>query len=137
VARLLFALFVFWLLWLAWRGRSSMRGAADVFLGYVAGALSFRVWYAVWPFPWLLLDAGSEAGDSDGREASRAAYRLRVGLWFLLTAQLSVVVYGHLRVFALGGDQAVAHLIGVPFVFVLPWLLALLPARLSRRVHDA
>lgn len=135
--RALFVAFLLWLLWLAWRGRSPLRGAADSFLGWTAAALSFRVWYAVWPFPWLLLDAGGEAGGVDGIQEHCAAYRLRVGLWFLLTSQLSVIVYGHLRVFALGGDQTAAHLIGVPFVFALPWLLALLPARLSRGVHAA
>ena len=108
------------LLWLGWRGRSARRGAADAFFGYLVTALNFRIWYAVWPFPWLLLDAG-QTGETDGR----AAYRLRAGLWFLLTTQLSVVLYGHLRVFLLGGDQFLAHLIGVPFVFALPWLLAL------------
>jgi len=111
-----------WLLWGVWRGRPATRGAADVFAAYLAQALSFRIWYAVWPFPWLLLDdaAGTQA-------AKKAAYRRRVGLWFLLTAQLSVVWYGHVRVFVLGGDQVVAHLIGVPLVFGLPWLLARLP----------
>lgn len=115
------------LLWLGWRGRSARRGAADAFFGYLVTALNFRIWYAVWPFPWLLLDAGM-TGDS------RAAYRLRAGLWLLLTTQLSVVLYGHLRVFLLGGDQFLAHLIGVPLVFGLPWLLALWP-RQSRNAQ--
>ena len=108
------------LLWLGWRGRSARRGAADTFFGYIVTALNFRIWYAVWPFPWLLLDAGM--GDAADK---RADYRLRAGLWFLLTSQLSVVLYGHLRVFLLGGDQFLAHVIGVPLVFGLPWLLAL------------
>lgn len=133
VTQALFAGFALWLVWLGFRGRSALRGAADIFFGYLAGALNFRIWYAAWPFPWLLLDAGGAAGG----DAERTAYRLRVGLWFLLLTQLSVVVYGHIRVFALGGDQALAHLLGVPIVFGLPWLLALLPPRLSRRVHDA
>ena len=130
--QVLFALFALWLVWLGLRGRAALRGAADIFFGYLAGALNFRIWYAVWPFPWLLLDAARASAD-----AERAAYRLRVGLWFLLLAQLSVVIYGHIRVFALGGDQVAAHLLGVPIVFGLPWLLALLPPRLSRPVHDA
>lgn len=134
VTMALFAVFALWLVWLGLRGRSPLRGAADIFFGYVVGALNFRLWYATWPFPWLLLDAGSAA---DGGEASGAAYRLRVGLWFLLLAQLSVVIYGHIRVFALDGDQVLAHLIGVPAVFLLPWLLALLPPRLSRPIHGA
>ena len=129
----LFAAFALWLAWLGLRGRSPLRGAADVFFGYLAGALNFRIWYATWPFAWLVLDAGGASVD----EASRADYRLRVGLWFLLMAQLSVVIYGHVRSFLLGGDQALAHLIGVPAVFVLPWLLALLPPRLSRPIHAA
>jgi hypothetical protein len=125
VTRSLFVLFVVGLLWLGWRGRSALRGAADAFFGYVAQALSFRIWYAVWPFPWLLLDAGATDGASPS--ARRAHYRLRAGWWFLVTSQLSVVIYGHLRAFLWGGDQAIAHLIGVPFVFLLPWLLARAP----------
>lgn len=125
------------LLWRGWHGRAALRGAADIFFAYVATALSFRIWYAVWPFPWLLLDAAGATGARDEQAQQRAGYRLRVGLWFLLTSQLSVVFYGHLRVFALGGDQALAHLLGVPFVFGLPWVLALLPIRLSRPLHAA
>lgn len=142
VAQFLFAGFGLWLVVLGARGRSALRGAADIFFGYVVGALNFRIWYAVWPFPWLLLDAaGVPAGSDTARTslavAERVDYRLRVGLWFLLTAQLSVIIYGHVRVFALGGDQALAHLIGVPIVFGMPWLLALLPVGLSRPVHAA
>ena len=122
--------FGLWLVWRGWRGRSPLRGAADAFFGYLWTALNFRVWYAVWPFPWLLLDAAGPADEA-------AHYRLRAGLWFLLTSQLSVILYGHVRVFLLGGDQAVAHLLGVPFVFGLPWLLARLPLRLSRSIHTA
>ena len=51
------------------------------------------------------------------------------GLTFLATAQASVVIYGHLRVFALGGDQVLAHLIGVPFAFGLPLLVTYLATR--------
>lgn len=127
----IFAAFALWLLWRAGRGRSPLRGAADVFFGYLATALNFRLWYAVWPFPWLLLDAAGDPADG------QADTRLRVGLWFLLTSQLSVVLYGQARLFLLGGDQAVAHLLGVPFVFGLPWLLARLPGRLSRFIHAA
>jgi hypothetical protein len=49
---------------------------------------------------------------------------LRAGLWFLFTVQLSVLIYGHLRAYALGSSQLTAHLIGIPFVFLLPYLLA-------------
>lgn len=118
VLRGLFVALVGWVLWRGWRGRPAVRGAADMAFGYLAQALSFRIWYAVWPFPWLLLDESHDAA---------AAYRLRVGLWFLLLAQLSVVFYGHLRVAVWGGDHVPAHLIGVPLVFGLPWLLARWP----------
>lgn len=127
VAQGLFAVATLWLFWLTYRGRSALRGAADVLYVYVITALNFRIWYAAWPFAWLLLDVeGRPAGS-----ARHAAYRLRAGLWFLLTAQLSVVIYGHIRTHLFGGDHAPAHLIGVPFVFVLPWLLARLPFRVS------
>jgi hypothetical protein len=53
---------------------------------------------------------------------------LKAGWWFLLLSQLSVVIYGHMRVSLLGGDQALAHLLGVPIVFALPWVLAAIPA---------
>ncbi len=114
-----------WLLWRTWRGRSPERSIADIFGVYILQALSFRIWYAAWPFPWLLLDDGW--GDNGRTEPGRSAcfsYRLRVGLWFLLTSQLSVLIYGHLRIYALGGSQVAAHLIGVPFTFGLPFLLA-------------
>jgi alpha-1,6-mannosyltransferase len=97
VLRGLFVALVGWVLWRGWRGRPAVRGAADMAFGYLAQALSFRIWYAVWPFPFLLL------------------------------AQLSVVFYGHLRVAVWGGDHVPAHLIGVPLVFGLPWLLARWP----------
>lgn len=134
VTQALFIVFSLWLIRRAVRGRSSLRGAADIFFGYLAGALNYRIWYAVWPFAWLLLDAETETAAS-AASTRRADYRLRAGLWFLFTSQLSVILYGHLRQFMLGGDQALAHLIGVPFVFVLPWILALVPVRLSRPVH--
>jgi hypothetical protein len=106
-----------WLLWRTWRGRAPERSIADIFGVYIVQALSFRIWYAAWPFPWLLLD------DVWGNKGL-FSYRLRVGLWFLLTSQLSVLIYGHLRIYALGGSQVAAHLIGVPFTFGLPFLLA-------------
>ena len=118
VLRGLFALLALWVLWRTWRGRAARRGAADLAFGYMAQALSFRVWYSVWPFPWLVLDG---TGDRV------AAYRLRAGLWFLLLAQLSVVFYGQVRVALWDGDQVMAHLVGVPLVFGLPWLLARWP----------
>ena len=92
-------------------GRSPLRGAADVLGAYLAQALNFRLWYAAWPFPFLIL--GMDEG-KNGR------LRLAIGLWFLFTTQLSVFIYGHLRVYLLGGDQLWAHLIGVTFTFGLP-----------------
>jgi len=106
-----------WLLWRAGNGRSPLRGTADIFALYIAQALSFRIWYAAWPFPWLLLDDAAAP-------SAWHTYRLHVGIWFLLTAQLSVLIYGHLRVYALGGSALLAHVIGVPFTFGLPFLLA-------------
>lgn len=101
-----------WLLWQAWRGREVVWETADIFLAYTLQALNFRIWYATWPFPWLLLDPPP------------SAYRLRIGLYFLLTVQLSVLIYGHFRVFLFGGSHLWAHFIGIPFVFGLPFLLA-------------
>lgn len=119
LARVLFAAVALWLLWRTWHGRSPVRGAADIFVAYIVQALNFRLWYTTWPFPWLVLDEASY-DNLDGR----LSYRLEAGLWFLLTTQLSVLIYGHLRVYALGGDHLPAHLIGVPFTFGLPLLLA-------------
>jgi hypothetical protein len=114
--RVVFGLLVVWLLWLGWNGRSPLRAAADVLAAYSLQALSFRLWYSTWPFLWLLLeDESSEA---------QTTFRLRAGLWYLFTVQLSVLIYGHLRVYAFGGSQLAAHLIGIPFVFLLPFLLA-------------
>lgn len=115
-----FAIFFLWELWQTWRGQTAEKGVALVFLGYVLQALNFRIWYAVWPFPWLLLDGF----DGDWR----ATRRLKAGLWFLVTSQLSVVLYGHMRVALLGGSQFAAHLVGVPFVFLLPIILAWISA---------
>ena len=89
--------FVVYVLWRTWRGRSAEQGLAVVFWGYVLQALNFRVWYATWPFPWLLLDGF--AGER------RAVCRLHAGLWFLVTSQLSVIIYGHFRISFLGGSQ--------------------------------
>ena len=117
-ARLLFGLLGLWLLWLGWRyGRSPLRAAADLLAAYTFQALSFRLWYSTWPFPWLLLE--------DETATAIITYRLQAGLWFLLNVQLSVLIYGHLRTYALGGNHLAAHLIAIPFVFLLPLLLPL------------
>jgi hypothetical protein len=123
----LFALFAAWQLWLTWGRRSPLRGAADIFAGYVLQALNFRIWYASWPFPWLILDSERE----EARDPISTA-RLGAGLTFLLTAQLSVIIYGHIRLGLLGGSYLAAHLIGVPFTFLLPIAVGLyLKKRLS------
>ena len=101
-----------WLGWLGWHGRSPLRAAADSFLAYIFTALNFRLWYTTWLFPWLLLDN------------QLASFRLRAGLWLLLTTQLSVLIYGHLRVYVLGGNYLLAHLVGLAFTFGLPLFLA-------------
>ncbi len=116
--RMLFGLLCLWLVWLGWNGRSPMRAAADILAAYSLQALSFRLWYSTWPFLWLLLEEESATAPT--------TFRLRTELWFLLTVQLSVLIYGHLRAYALGGSQLAAHFIGVPFVFLLPSLLAIL-----------
>lgn len=108
----LFALLSLGLLWRTWRGMGATRAIAATFAAYLSLAFTFRVWYSTWPFIWLILD----------RNNHRRA--LSAGFWFLLTAHLSVLIYGHLRVYAFSGDQLVAHLAGVPFTFILPLLLA-------------
>lgn len=111
VARALFLLVAVWQVWQIRRGRYGrwpLRPVAHIFLAYILTAFSFRIWYALWPFPWLLLDAHPR--------------RRQIGLLFLLCAQLSVLIYGHLRVHILQDNQTLAHLIGVPFTFLLPLL---------------
>ena len=116
VSTIIFLVFFAWMLWRTWRGAATEQSLAAVFWGYVFQALNFRIWYAIWPFPWLLLDAFGEDW--------RAYRRLHAGLWFLVTSQLSVILYGHIRAILLGGNQLLAHLIAVPFVFLLPFILA-------------
>jgi hypothetical protein len=127
IGRLLFLGMAGWLVWRTWYGRSPLRAAADIFFTYLLTAPTFRVWYAAWPFPWLLLD------EAEGGRRPSATFRLRVGLYFLLTSQLSVVIYSHLHVYALGGNSLLTHLIGVPFTFGLPFLLAALPEWTNRK----
>jgi len=110
-----FGLATLWLFWKAWRGRHPLRGAADIFYAYVIQAMSFRIWYTVWSFPWLILD-------TDEGESTKS--RLLFGMSLLLTSQLSVIIYGHLRVHYFDDEFLKPHLIGVPFTFGLPLLLA-------------
>ncbi|MCP4425472.1 MAG: hypothetical protein GY803_13345 [Chloroflexi bacterium] len=120
------ALWFVWLLRQAWRKRPSLRNAADIFFAYIITALNFRLWYTTWLFPWLLLDTREEYNENPHSQfiIHHSLIRIRAGVWLLLTTQLSVLIYGHLRVFVLGGDFFLAHLIGVPFTFFLPFVLA-------------
>jgi hypothetical protein len=127
------------LIWLVGNGRSPLKAAADSFAAYILTALNFRLWYTTWLFPWLLLDTEQEPREAQSsrgdtlREGENlhssfiihhSSFRLRAGLWLLLTTQLSVLIYGHLRAYVLGGDYLLAHLIGLTFTFGLPLLLA-------------
>lgn len=121
LGRLLFLLLAGWLTWRAWHGRNPLRAAADIFFAYLLTTPAFRIWYAAWPFPWLLLDEG---GQKEAGSPTVVSYRLRVGLWFLLTTQLSVIIYGHLHHYRLGEASFPTHFIGVPLTFGLPFVLA-------------
>ena len=123
---LLLLLLAVWLLWQTWRGRSPLRAVADIFAGYIAQAFRFRIWYAAWPFPWLLLDRGQ---NDEADVSSRA--RLAAGLSFLLTSQLSVLIYGQIRTELLGSSQLGAHWLGVLFTFLVPILVGLAVAAYS------
>lgn len=131
IGTLLFLLFVFFLLWITWRGRSQLKAAADVFVGYIIQAFRFRIWYAAWPFPWLILDRGNSA---DNDIMSRA--RLATGITFLFASQLSVLVYGQIRVELLGGSQLRAHRLGLALTFLLPVCVGLVVAAYSARSRD-
>jgi hypothetical protein len=131
LAMLLFTLLAIWLLWQAWHDRSPLRAAADIFAGYIVQAFRFRIWYAAWPFPWLLLDHGRESGSTPVGKA-----RLAAGLTLLLTSQLSVLIYGHIRVEIFGASHLRAHRAGVLFTFGLPLLVALVVAVYNARLHE-
>jgi hypothetical protein len=128
LATALFAAFALWLLWQTWRGRHALRAAADILAGYIFQAFRFRICYASWPFPWLVLDYGRLAA----RNAT-AFGRLVAGLFFLMNSQLSVVIYGQIRTELLNGSQLAAHLIGIPFTFLLPIAAGLAGAAYYRR----
>jgi hypothetical protein len=119
----LFIIFAVCLLWFTWRGRPALRSVADIFAGYILQAFRFRIWYAAWTFPWLVLDHG-QAGDS--KAVSRG--RLAAGVTFLLTSQLSVLIYGQIRSELLGNSHLRAHRAGIAFTFVLPLLVGLIIA---------
>ncbi len=131
IGTLLFLLLAFFLLWVTWRSRSQLKAAADIFAGYIIQAFRFRIWYAAWPFPWLILDRGNSA---DNDIVSRA--RLAAGLTFLFTSQLSVLIYGQIRVELLGGSQLRAHRLGILFTFLLPVCVGLAAAAYNARSSD-
>ena len=118
IGAMLLGLLAIWLLWFTWQGRTTLRASADIFAGYIIQAFRFRIWYAAWPFPWLLLDSGNDESVSISARA-----RLSAGLTFLLTSQLSVIVYGQIRTGLLAGSQLAAHLIGVTLTFVVPLVI--------------
>lgn len=128
---LLLIFLAIWLLWRTWRGRSPLRTAADIFAGYIMQAFRFRIWYAAWPFPWLLLDQGSK---NENDILSKA--RLVTGITFLLTSQLSVLIYGQIRTELLASSQLRAHRIGILFTFLLPVLAGLAAAFYNARLRD-
>lgn len=105
-----------------WAGRPVWRVTADIYAFYLLTAFRFRIWYPTWLLPWLLLDDNNP--------------RLAAGLTFLLTSQLSVILYGHVREAWLQGDIVLAHFIGVPFVFGLPLLVWWGWPRVTDRADD-
>jgi len=121
------AALVLWVLWLlvrTTRGASPGLGAAGALVAYLLQAFKFRIWYAAWPFPWLVLDRSASGG------------RVTAGVWFLFATQLSPLIYGHLRRLVLQGDLLIAHAIGVPLTFVVPVVAAWL-AGLGRKRRQA
>lgn len=112
IAQPLFILMTLILIWLTINGRSPKLSITNTFSAYLIQALNFRIWYASWLLPWLIIDE------------KRSKFWLKTAVFFLLTTQLSVIIYGHLRVYELDGNQLHAHLIGVPFTFILPLFLA-------------
>ena len=118
-----------WLLWRTWHGRSPHRAAADIFNLYILQALNFRIWYTVWAIPFILLSKDWNLETREQKLELTTVPRLSTSFTFLLTTQLSVLIYGHLRVYALSGDHFPAHLIGVPFTFGLPFVITYAMAR--------
>jgi hypothetical protein len=131
LASLLLVSLAIWLLWRTWRGRTPLRAAADIFAGYILQAFRFRIWYAAWPFPWLLIDWGRKS-----KKETLSNARLVTGITFLLTSQLSVLIYGQIRTELLASSQLRAHRIGIVFTFLLPLLAGLAVAFYSVRLRD-
>ncbi|MGH2537401.1 MAG: hypothetical protein ACRDHL_08415, partial [Candidatus Promineifilaceae bacterium] len=122
-----------WLVWRSWRGRPAARGAADLFFGYSLLALTFRLWYTAWPFPWLALDHLAAGEGSSAASPDMTGPRLLAGQSFLLLGQLSGLIYGQLRVELLLGSHLAAHWLGVPLIFGLPLLVGFAAAGRSAR----
>lgn len=118
-AQLLLVLSALGLAWAVWRGQSAVRSSAVLLWLYLLTAFKYRIWYSAWVYPWALLD---------GRPTPR-----RAAVLFLLMSQLSVVVYGQLRVELLAGSMLAAHAIATPAVFLFPWLAAQLWTAVVRR----
>jgi hypothetical protein len=95
-----------------WLWRDAGKSSAESYYLYLVTAFKFRIWYMLWLFPFALI--------GDSRYHRRAAYLL------LVTSQLSVIIYSHLRIYLFNGDQALAHFIGVPFTFLLPLIVPLI-----------
>lgn len=115
VAQAGFIVFLLWEVWLGVNGRSAHLAAQDSLVGYIFQAANFRLWYAIWLLPWSLISQSS---------TEKISYRLKAAMWFLVTAQLSPIIFGHLRVYVLGGSHLWAHLLAIPFMFGLPFILA-------------
>lgn len=115
LALVVYILFLLREFWRVVNGRSAPNAIQNSFTGYLLQAANFRLWYTTWLLPWSLIEQPI---------TKKPSYRLKVVLWLLLTAQLSPLIFGHLRVYELDGDQLKAHLIAIPFTFGLPFLLA-------------
>ena len=96
----------------AWFKNRPICGITNLFGAYLGLALSFRLWYTAWLLPWLIVEEG------------KSNWRLNAGILLLLTAQLSVFIYGHLWRTILGRDLLWSHLFGVLFTFALPIAIA-------------
>ena len=118
----IFALICLWLMWRAWTGALDVTQVVilpsySVFYWYlVLPNQQFHAWYLLWPLSMAVLLVPSVA-----------FARLVV---FELTAWLSVPIYETLRVWWWDTlNPFVVHLVAVPFVFGLPFLL-------GRQLHD-
>lgn len=109
------------LMWRTFNGRSPLKSIIDLLATYLVTALNYRIWYSTWLFPWALVDTQT------------SIVRRRACLLFLLTSQLSVIIYTHLRLYLFQGNQTIAHLVGVVVTFGVPVLGAWGTAVFQRR----